>query len=361
MISYLKIINFLIFILGIYFGTRNINQDPRELQVVRDGMLAIAVFFIFGSAVSYFIPSIGYSMEINNAIAWGSKASKSEIASNIMNRGGMLLFSGVTNHSQTLAPMAVSLAAWTLSDMIFCERRLSKLHLAILGAAPILIFMTRSRAGFLGFVVAMAMICLYAMPKSRASSKVKSKMSGFLAFGVVVIATALIIGEARSDMVSRWLRKTDDLARDSRNLSEAFTASRMGKVDSLLSDFKKSPMFGTGFQVIEEHQALYQLGRITLFSAPIEKGVLPIMVLSETGVIGALVFAVFLCVFYGMCAMKRYIVTASLFTVMLALNMAEADFFSPAACGGVMWMILVVGGFVVDMYSRNVNRRQLGM
>ena len=31
------------------------------------------------------------------------------------------------------------------------------------------------------------------------------------------------------------------------------------------------------------------------------------------------------------------------------LNMAEASYFSPGGLGGVLWVVLVGGGFVIDM------------
>lgn len=86
-----------------------------------------------------------------------------------------------------------------------------------------------------------------------------------------------------------------------------------------------------------------------IFSAPVEKSIVPLMILGETGIVGAVVFIIFLIVFYGTCKRKCYFVTASLFTVYLATNMAEATIFSPSGPGGVLWMICVSGGFVIDM------------
>ena len=73
------------------------------------------------------------------------------------------------------------------------------------------------------------------------------------------------------------------------------------------------------------------------------------MVLGETGVIGAVVFAIFLISFYTTSCSRRLYVTAALFAVLLATNMGEATFFSPGGGGGVLWTISIIGGYCIDM------------
>ena len=54
MISYLKVANFLIFLVGLHIGTRNLHHHPEELMLVRRGLLALAVvisIFISGRKV----------------------------------------------------------------------------------------------------------------------------------------------------------------------------------------------------------------------------------------------------------------------------------------------------------------------
>jgi hypothetical protein len=48
----------------------------------------------------------------------------------------------------------------------------------------------------------------------------------------------------------------------------------------------------------------------------------------------------------------------SLFTVMLACNMAEASFFSPGGAGGILWIVCVAGGFVLDTLVKVRNRTE---
>ena len=124
-----------------------------------------------------------------------------------------------------------------------------------------------------------------------------------------------------------------------------------------LYEFRRNTLFGSGFQVAEYTQDLVRENKGLILSAPVEKGVLPVMVLGETGILGELCLLLFLTSFYAICARRKYTVTIALFTVFLVANMAEATFFSPGGCGGIMWMISAVGGFALDTYL--LYRRQI--
>ena len=105
------------------------------------------------------------------------------------------------------------------------------------------------------------------------------------------------------------------------------------------------------------HQELYQKSNGLILSASIEKGVLPTMVLGETGILGCITFGFFLISFYATCNRKRLYVTATMFTLLLVANMGEATFFSPGGIGGVLWILTVLGGFIIDtvlLYDRSV-------
>ena len=159
-----------------------------------------------------------------------------------------------------------------------------------------------------------------------------------------------IISEISNDSISQWLRKVEDVDEDTRSLSEAVTSSRQGLIDMSMSDFRRNPLFGRGFQVAEyTADQVAMAGSSFVISAPVEKGVLPIMVLGETGVVGAIVFTIFLISFYSTSCRRRLYVTAALFTVLLATNMGEATFFSPGGSGGLLWTVSIVGGYCIDM------------
>lgn len=95
-----------------------------------------------------------------------------------------------------------------------------------------------------------------------------------------------------------------------------------------------------------------------VLSALIEKGLLPLMVLGETGIIGAIVFFIYLVVFYSTCVKKRYFCCLCLMTAFLISNMAEATYFSPGGNGGILWVFCAGGGFIIDMYVLNHERQE---
>ena len=161
--------------------------------------------------------------------------------------------------------------------------------------------------------------------------------------------------------MSKWLRKTateEDTYRDTRGLLEAVTASRQGLVELNMRDYHLRPMTGMGFQVMEWHRTGYELGEISLWSAPIEKGVLPLMILGETGIVGAVIFVIFLISFTYSMMRRRFVATVTLFWTMMATNMSEATFFSPSGAGGIIWCIAAIGGMCIDVI---VMRERMGL
>ena len=355
MISYFKIANCVIFLIGLYFGTKNINRSPADLYLLRKMFYAFSVIIIFGSLATLPFPAVAYFTSARQALAGGTVADANEL---IRSTSGMTLFSGITYHSQFLSPMTSCLIGWLLLDMIIVERRVCKLHIALLAVAPIILFMTRGRVGFVSFMVALFMVFIYCIPRLRIPTKLKSRLHGFLVAGGILLVIGAAVAEVRSHAMTRWLTKTDDVAADNRSFVESFTESRMGKIEIAMAALKKNPLWGMGFQVEEDHPYLYKLGRISLFSAPVEQGVIFTAVLGETGICGMMAFLMFIMIFASTCMRKHYYATLSLFMVYLATNLAEATFFSPGGGGGIMWLVTVAGGFVIDLTARNMERFQ---
>lgn len=347
-ISYLKLINFSLFILGITLGLRNIDKNPEGLMYMRSFLLAIACVIIFGSLATLPFPGVAYFISFQQEI----KELGVEGVSMAAKSGSSALFCGITNQSQCLGPLSVMTIVWVMCDMLFVERRISILHGALMVCGLPVMYMTRSRTALLALVVGLFMIYTYCFHYLSVSPRVKMALRSGITGTFALIALAAIVLEVKDHSISRWVRKTDDVSGDQRSVAEAFTASRMGKVEENLYDFRRNPLLGSGFQVAYEFQYIYKPGQIVM-SAPIEKGVLPVMVLGETGVLGAAVFAVFIFIFYGVCSTKRYAVTATLFTVLMASNMGESTFFSTGGVGGILWVMGMVGGFCIDMIVRS--------
>ncbi len=352
LISYFKILNFTAFILGLFIGTRNINQNKKDIDFMRAAFLSIAIVVVWGSLATLPFPAIAYYTSARSTIvAQGLEAAEDMLA----NREAASLFSGISAQSQFLGPCLVCIGGWVACDMLFVERRLNLLHLLLLAPIPIMIAMTRSRIGILSFCLLIVALTAFCLPRIQIKEKDRKHIQALLFSFIAVFILILVVAEVRRGSVSRLLRKTNDLAEDQRSLFDALTRSRQGKLSECFHDFRKNPMWGMGFQVIEDHPRLYQQGQISLFSAPIEKGVLPVMILGETGIFGGATFLFFLILFYHDASRKGYIASLTLFSVLLGTNMAEATFFSPGGGGGIFWMFTVGGGFLIDMCLKTEN------
>ena len=356
-ISYLKIINCAILFIGLQLGFRNIDKRPQDVMTVRKFMLIITSFVVFGSiAVWIFLPGAAYVTSLKDVIAVeGMEAAEALL----QEPSGMRLFAGITNHSQSLAVILPCSLAWLACDMFFIEKRLSPFHAWTILAGLPLIYMTRSRSAFLSLVVGVILVYFYCLKKVNIRRHIRARLRSAMLSAMFLGVVAAGVMEVRNQSISRWLRKTEDVSTDTRGFGEAFTSSRQGLVDLSMKDFRRNPLFGSGFQVTEEMQYTFQHHDGLILSASIEKGVLPVMILGETGILGAVAFVVFLVSFYATCVRKKYYCCATLHTIFLATNMAEATYFSPGGNGGYIWVLTVGGGFVIDMvvlYHRRMEK-----
>ncbi len=344
LISELKIVNFTFLLLAILIGTRNLHRDPKTILLLRNTFLAIIVFVVYGSLLTLPYPHIAYLTSLQNVMA----NLGLDYAYSVAAEGNRLLFCGAMVHSQFLGPLSACCLAWLLCDMWLVERRWNPLHVALLLPIPVIAHMTGSRIALLTLIVSVFTCVLFCLP--RASLSVKTKARFYIVVFLVLFASVLvaIVSESQNHTISSWIRKTDDVSSDERSLGDALTQSRQGAIAENLRDFRRNRLLGSGFQVAQR-MALNSGRASSLFSAPIEKGLLPLMVLGESGIVGSFFFLMFLVSFFSTCQIKRYTATAILFLVFLTTNMAEATFFSPAGGGGVFWSLLVVGGFAIDM------------
>ena len=349
-VSLTKLVNFVFFLFGIWFGTQNLQERPKDVLLLRGLFLAMACFLVFGSIVTIAIPSVGYATGLKWAMMQGGVDFANEIFKEQQADSLVTLFCGVMNHSQTLAPLLAVTVGWVLCDMLLLERRFCWLHLSIVLFALPMTYMTRSRVGLVSVTVAILMSAFYAVRKVQLPTRMRARLNqGIIVSSIVLIGMVVSI-QMTTGAMSRWLRKTSNVEEDRRTLREALTESRLGALDRSLYEFRRNPMFGSGFQVAEYTRDLVAFNKGFIISAPIEKGIAPIMVLGETGIIGAMCFVIFLMTFYGTCIRRKYFVTLSLFTVLFATNMGEATIFSPGGTGGILWMVSVVGGFTIDTY-----------
>ena len=349
-VSELKIIQFLVFLLSIWFGLRGFEGKPEEAQKVRAMILGVIVVYIFGSLISTRIPRIGYMTSVRWEYAMlGEREALAALEAKIRSGEDLMLFCGITNQSQVIGSVFPCFIAWLGIDMLALERRFSGLHtLTILTALP-LIYLSRSRTGIFASGVAVVVLVFYWMPKIGLNRRIRQNLAQVLMLAGVVLVSLCVVFEMKESTITRWMRKTENVEMDSRTLSEAVTESRQGLISETMYEFRRSPFVGSGFQVSEKTKDLVDRSKGLIFTAPIEKGLTPLMVLGETGILGEIAFVIFLVSFWAGCNRRRLFVTSGLFTVMFATNIGEASFFAPGGAGGVLWILCVGGGFICDV------------
>lgn len=356
-ISFLKIANYAVFIFSIWLGTQNIQKRPKDLILIRAGFIAFAFFLVVGSLALIPFPAYSYAMSAREAMANGDVVGAEYQIREMMLRGDKTLFCGIVNHSQVLAPILASTFSWLACDMLFVEKRIRIPHAILLCLIPPMLFMTRSRVAFAILIASFLLIFCYAFRKIWVTPIVKKHLGRGIAIFVLALTVVAGIAQVRNGTISQWVRKQQDVQGDNRSLSEALTESRMGLIEQSMYEFRRNPLFGSGFQVARYHQGLNEHGGVVL-SAAIEKGVLPTMVLGETGIIGSFMFIVFLVSFYVGASHRRLYATTTLFTILLVSNLGEASFFSPGGIGSTLYVLTVVGGFVIDtqlLYGQDEN------
>jgi len=331
-VSELKAVLFLVFFLALMQGTGVVAQTGVDIRHIRAGMLAISIFYILGSLAVIPFPGIGRSM----IYAKFSESAESLAIINEMSG----LFNGVTWHSQCLGPTVALLNAFLLSDYLCNFQKRSRLYMGLLAAVPLLVFLTSSRTAFFAYLISIFSTVFFFMNERRAKASKKSRvlmnlvLCGFLA-GVYLIVSPR--GFTRLEGFLRKVQETEDMDRQ-KSFAEDISSSRMEAIERGMVNFRASPLIGNGFQVSEEMSEISLGGSGMLLSAPIEKGVLPVMILEEGGVFGAFFFMAFLVALYSKYRKLQFTCFMSTFTVFIALNSGEAIFFSTSGGGGILWM-----------------------
>ena len=355
MISYMKLINFTVFFLGVWLGSNQLRGDVAGLRLLRAGFFAMTVYIIMGSV--FLIPFPGLSTMEGLRLA---RASADEAASAYMMQmreafeqgGGAGLFCGIIYHSQALAGISGCVFGWLICDFLFIEGRFRWPHFIVALCAIPILYLTRSRVALLSFLVALFMVYFYLSKKVNIDRKTRRWLGSILFIGGVLLIAVATISEINDSRISKWIRKTNEVKHDNRSITEAFTSSRQGLIEMCLFDFKQNPLFGMGFQVAYYTPDIQAETKGFAFSSPIEKGVWPVMVLGETGIIGEAVFLLFLLRFWYLGECRRLFITVTLMTVFLATNLGEATFFSPGGAGGVEWLFSILGGYVLDIHCK---------
>jgi len=251
-------------------------------------------------------------------------------------------FQGILSHPQVYGPTMALLGAWTLGRMT--ERRpppWSSICLVLLCLALIVKSETRTAglAMVLGYPFSLFISPMITRrPFNTMAPALKSSRFKVLLIGAAL--ATLLLGSQLLGLVSHFVSKGGRVS--SVNPAEVYLASRGILIESMFKNIKQQPWTGVGFGIASETSDL-TVSRDPLFhlpiSAPIEKGVAPVMVVEELGIPGAAFFLAWSLICLRRAA-TRGIAAFSLLTVLLLLNLGEATLFSPGGLGLLTLILL---------------------
>lgn len=221
--------------------------------------------------------------------------------------------------------------------LAFFERLWIRPNLAVFLLASVELFATLSRNGLLaamlGLTVGIA-INLRRAPR---------KWLPFAALMGIAFAGALLLPSTQAYLSGLVRKDAVDAVAAPVDIGEAFTASRGLLIEEGLRNFSASPLAGIGFGVAADPSAI-NVRRDPYFglpvSASIEKGVVWIGALEETGLIGSFLLIILLVELLAGSLRHSTTTGIAVATAALMTNNGEATLFSFNGHGLFLWLIM---------------------
>ena len=327
-VSYLKLILFTCVFLSMFGVTNMVNRSMRtDARMLRASILALMILILFGSVLIIPIPSLSLMVVDENIL-------EAMLLGDITS-----LFRGMTAHSQVMGPMAGVMGTFLFADLAFSIRKWDKLYLALLICCPILIYKSSSRTGMGTFIAGIGMTIYLIMKAKGLGAQWKGKLVGVFNVLMVICAIAVIVVPSMRNKISGFILKWDKTGEQTLS-AESVLSTRQAKIDIALRNFRDKPIQGNGFQVSEDMSYEKREGFISYMIAPIEKGVWVYAILEEGGVVGFVLFSLWLIVLFRLLIERHAYIGACVFFAFLTANLGEFSMFSMTYVGGFYWMLV---------------------
>lgn len=249
-------------------------------------------------------------------------------------------FQGILNQPQTFGPAMALLGAWAASRMLGQERPPWRLVLLV-GICLVLVVLSEARTAGLALVLGVV-IAVLTIPILTKHS-IRSVLPGIRNRRVhtvlaMSIAGALLAGPLLADRLGLYLVKHSGAD----TVAEAFTSSRGALVEEMWANILEHPLRGIGFGIASVPEEMVVV-RDAIFNLPIsagiEKGVLPVAVLEELGIIGFLLFLAWVWMLIRR-ASRGGVAPLALLSTALLLNFGESMLFSPSGFGLLVLIVI---------------------
>ncbi len=257
-------------------------------------------------------------------------------------------FQGIMNHPQAFGPTMALLGAWAISRLLGAGTRPPLWLLGVAAASLACIVMSEARTAGLSMVLAVGVAVL--IGPRLAGRSIRQVLPGLrsariwivlLVVSIASVAMAPIIASNFQNYISKSGRAQVNGAQVG-GLLQAYERSRGGLMDKMFTNIAEHPLTGIGFGIASELETM-DVTRDPVLGLPIgaaiEKGVVPVAILEELGILGA--FLVFLWVFRLLRTGARGgIAPLAVCLTVLVLNLGESTLFSPGGLG-LLPMILL--------------------
>lgn len=268
-------------------------------------------------------------------------------------------FQGILNHPQAFGLTMALLCVWT-TTRLFGETQPPWWLLGVAGASFFAILLAETRTAGVAVVLGAGLSLLLA--PGFAGRSITRMAPGLLsgrvwAILIIIAVAGLVMAPFIADRMQNFVTKSGRA--DVSGFMAAYEQSRGSLMDRMLANIVKHPLTGIGFGISSDPGSMV-VDRDPLFGLPtgaaIEKGVVPIAVTEELGIIGAALVACWIWMLLRGGARSGLAPFAVCLTALL-LNMGEATFFSP---GGFGMLPLILFGWAYASGERPKRRRRDG-
>ena len=251
-------------------------------------------------------------------------------------------FQGLLSHPQSFGP-TVALVGALVGGRVMGESKPAWRDIALLGLCLVLVVLSEARTAGVAMVLGLLGSALLSpafagVSRTRMLPGLRSRR--FQAVALLAVAGVVVGGPFLAGKLSAYLFKRTDAT----SLIEAADASRGALVEKMFWNIQDNPWTGIGFGIASEPE-LMEVERDSVLglplSAPVEKGVMPVAVVEELGIFGALAVLGWLLVVLRRGAQAGVQRFAVLITLVL-VNFGESMFFSVGGMG-MLLLILLTG------------------
>jgi len=326
-VSLLKLLAFSAGILAILLGADVVRVRSSDLTC---WCFSIITFCVLLGLVGL-VTGVGYGME---DIAFEVQAP---------------FFKGAFYHSQSLGAIGAMMLVYLFTLYLFSPYRYKWATLGLMLVLAYQLYLTASRTGMATAMIGCgATLCLAYLTPATAHRRVRFYLSklqltvmGVVGFTLMIFVNFFTGNSVLKGVVSVLLKYGDQEALSWTSLFR----TRMPLMEFMMANAKTSLLTGIGFGTSYDPKFVQAA---TWYSAPTEKGFIPLAVLEETGVSGSLFFWSFIALFVIYLIRESNISGFGIFVTFMSANLGEMVFFSFGGAGGMCWFVVAAGLVLSD-------------